>query len=73
MKIPFVSFLPMERELDHELREAFNRVFEASWYIEGKEIVADDVFLCVAQIETIIAIDASYTSDSDVELIPIRD
>lgn len=42
-------------------------------YIDGKEIVADDVFLCVAQIETIIAIDASYTSDSDVELIPIRD
>ncbi|MBO6206147.1 MAG: DegT/DnrJ/EryC1/StrS family aminotransferase [Lachnospiraceae bacterium] len=37
MKIPFVSFLPMERELDKELREAFNRVFESSWYIEGKE------------------------------------
>ena len=37
MKIPFVSFKPMERELDKELREAFNRVFERSWYIEGKE------------------------------------
>ena len=37
MKIPFVSFKPMERELDKELREAFNTVFERSWYIEGKE------------------------------------
>lgn len=37
MKIPFVSFLPMERELDGELREAFTRVFERSWYIGGVE------------------------------------
>lgn len=40
MKIPFVSFKPMEKELDAELRGAFNRVFEASWYIEGKEDAA---------------------------------
>ena len=37
MKIPFVSFLPMERELDTELRAAFERVFARSWYIEGAE------------------------------------
>ncbi len=37
MRIPFVSFLPMERELDQELREAFDRVFTRSWYIEGVE------------------------------------
>lgn len=37
MKIPFVSFLPMEKELDSELRAAFNKVYESSWYIEGKE------------------------------------
>ena len=37
MKIPFVSFLPMERELDTALREAFDRVFTRSWYIEGVE------------------------------------
>lgn len=37
MKIPFVSFLPMERELDSELRQAFDRVFSRSWYIEGVE------------------------------------
>lgn len=37
IKIPFVSFLPLERELDSELRNAFSRVFEKSWYIEGKE------------------------------------
>ena len=37
MKIPFVSFLPMEKELNDELRNAFNRVFSRSWYIEGEE------------------------------------
>lgn len=37
MIIPFVSFKPMEKELDQQLREAFTRVFERSWYIEGVE------------------------------------
>ena len=37
MKVPFVSFFPMERELNNELRGAFNRVFEKSWYIKGDE------------------------------------
>ena len=30
MKIPFVSFKPMERELDKELRNAFERVYMRS-------------------------------------------
>ena len=37
MKIPFVTFIPLERELDQELRSAFERVYSSSWYIEGKE------------------------------------
>lgn len=37
MNIPFVSFKPLERELDTELRAAFERVYTNSWYIEGKE------------------------------------
>lgn len=37
MKIPFVSFLPMEKELDSDIRAAFERVYTRSWYIEGKE------------------------------------
>lgn len=37
MKIPFVTFLPLEHELDAELRGAFDRVFTRSWYIEGVE------------------------------------
>lgn len=37
MNVPFVSFKPMEKELDSELRAAFNRVYERSWYIEGEE------------------------------------
>ena len=41
MKIPFVSFLPMERELNDDLRGAFDRVLKRSWYIQGAE---DEVF-----------------------------
>lgn len=37
MKIPFVSFLPLEYELDTDLREAFERVYTRSWYIGGIE------------------------------------
>lgn len=37
MKVPFVSFLPMEHELDADLRAAFERVYTRSWYIEGVE------------------------------------
>lgn len=37
MKIPFVSFRPMEKELNDDLRNAFDRVFNRSWYIEGEE------------------------------------
>lgn len=37
MKVPFVSFLPMEHELDRDLREAFERVYKRSWYIDGLE------------------------------------
>ena len=40
MKVPFVSFKPMENELNSDLRSAFDRVFDASWYIEGKEDTA---------------------------------
>lgn len=37
MRVPFVSFKPLEKELDAELRGAFTRVFDNSWYIEGNE------------------------------------
>lgn len=37
MKIPFVTFKPLESELDKELRAAFDRVYTRSWYIEGEE------------------------------------
>lgn len=41
MKVPFVTFKPMEKELDKDLRAAFDRVYTRSWYIEGIE---DDIF-----------------------------
>ena len=37
MKVPFVSFIPMEKELESDLRNAFDRVFKRSWYIDGIE------------------------------------
>lgn len=35
--IPFVSFHPIEEELNDDLIYAFNRVFARSWYIDGVE------------------------------------
>ena len=40
MKVPFVSFLPLERELGEELHAAFERVLARSWYIGGEEDAA---------------------------------
>lgn len=37
MKVPFVSFVPLERKLDTEIRAAFERVYSSSWYIAGNE------------------------------------
>lgn len=37
MKVPFVTFKPLEEELNQEIKEAFLRVFDRSWYIEGQE------------------------------------
>ncbi len=41
MNVPFVSFVPIEKELDKELRQAFESVYTRSWYIKGEE---DDAF-----------------------------
>lgn len=38
MKIPFITFLPMEKELTDDIRSAFDRVFSRSWYIKGVEV-----------------------------------
>lgn len=37
MKVPFVTFKPLEKEIDKEIQSAFDRVFTRSWYIEGEE------------------------------------
>lgn len=37
MTVPFVTFRPLEKELDVPLREAFDRVLTRSWYIDGQE------------------------------------
>lgn len=37
MKVPFASFVPLEKELEKELKEAFGRVFERSCYVNGVE------------------------------------
>lgn len=37
MKIPFVTFKPLEAELDKDIRIAFERVYTRSWYIDGIE------------------------------------
>jgi len=37
MKVPFNSFQPFERELKKEIYDAFDRVYQKSWYIDGAE------------------------------------
>jgi len=37
MNVPFVSFKPLEIELDKDIRAAFERVYARSWYVEGVE------------------------------------
>ena len=37
MNVPFVTFKPLEKELDSDIRSAFERVYNRSWYIGGKE------------------------------------
>ena len=41
MKVSFASFKPMEKEIENDLRSAFDRVLNSSWYIDGVE---DDKF-----------------------------
>lgn len=40
IKVPFVSFIPMEKELGNDIRSAFERVYTNSWYIGGNEDAA---------------------------------
>lgn len=40
MKIPFVSFEIMHKEIEDGLRDAFNRVLAKNWYIQGSEVEA---------------------------------
>ena len=35
--VPFVTFLPLEKELASEIHGAFERVLRQSWYIDGEE------------------------------------
>lgn len=37
MKVPFASFVPLEKELKGDFQDAFNRVLNSSWYIRGNE------------------------------------
>lgn len=38
MNVPFVSFDPMQKELRNEIMEAFERVYNKAWYIDGEEV-----------------------------------
>ncbi len=37
MNVPFVSFRPLEKEIGKQLKSAFDRVINNSWYIDGGE------------------------------------
>ena len=82
MKVPFVSFLPMERELDKDIKGAFERVYARSWYIEGEEDSAfEKVFASFCGTEycvgcgngldaLVLALKAFGISDGDEVIVP---
>ena len=47
MKIPFVSFEPMHREVDAELKNALLSVYEAGWFRNLRHIVEQNIVLAV--------------------------
>ncbi len=38
MKIPFVSFEPMHKEIEEEILNKFKEVYEKNWFIQGEEV-----------------------------------
>lgn len=38
MKIPFLSFEPIHNQIRNEMIEAFQRVYDSHWYIQGQEL-----------------------------------
>lgn len=38
MKIPFVSFEPMHKEIENEILSKFKEVYEKNWFIQGEEV-----------------------------------
>ena len=67
MKVPFVSFLPMEKELDKDLRAAFERVYTRSWYIGGVEDEEfEKAFADALKSKTPFVIDCIIDSDDKV-------
>ncbi|HEY5524519.1 MAG TPA: DegT/DnrJ/EryC1/StrS family aminotransferase [Clostridium sp.] len=38
MKIPFVSFEPMHKEIEDEILNKFKEVYERNWFIQGEEV-----------------------------------
>ena len=37
MKIPFVSFAPMQKELKNEMLNKFEEMYDKAYYIQGNE------------------------------------
>lgn len=38
MKIPFVSFEPMHKEIEEEINSKFAEVYKKNWFIHGEEV-----------------------------------
>lgn len=38
MNIPFVSFDPMHKEIEHQTLQKFKEVYEKNWFIQGEEV-----------------------------------
>lgn len=38
MQIPFVSFEEMHKEIEQDIKDKFNEVYQKNWYIQGQEV-----------------------------------
>ena len=65
MNVPFVSFVPLEKEIEQNIKSAFERVYSRSWYIKG--VVLDSRWF------TTICRDEGFLVSGHFRLQPCKD
>lgn len=52
MQIPFLNYLPMHSAIKAEVLEAFNRVYDSSWFVLAKEVEQfENIYAAINQVK----------------------